>query len=200
MSDLRPSGSLGKRGLLRKLEPVFLIIPSALIGILLVELFCRLFVPSVGPAQDAFDGTRRLFFLDGAGTIFQDHGDIFTFFPHDDVRTVSVYFSDDGYQVVYDYRFRTNNFGLVQDANVVPGRDSSPDRRRLLHRRTRRRTVVPARKPANQPARLSTGQWRITGGRIRTVAQAHSLLDGQRRPHSKAGRRLHFRRLSSSGV
>src|SRR5271165_812191 len=112
----------GKPTLMGKLAPWLLIIPSALIGILLVELFCWLFVPSIGwnaPARD-----RRVVFFDGPNTIFENHEDIFTYLPHSEIRNVTGFFSDHDFAVEYDYRFRTNNFGLAQDADIVPGSDS----------------------------------------------------------------------------
>ncbi len=63
-------------------------------------------------------------FFDGAGSIFENHGDIFTYVPHDDIRSLTVYLSDRSFDVEYDYRFRTNNYGLVQDDDVVPSRPS----------------------------------------------------------------------------
>ena len=102
-----------------KTAPWLLAILSALIGILLVELFCWLFVPSVGwniPGRD-----NRIVFFDGDGPIFENHDGIFTYLPHNTVRNVTAFFSSNTFTIEYDYRFRTNNLGLVQDADVVPG-------------------------------------------------------------------------------
>jgi hypothetical protein len=95
---------------------------SALTGIVLVELFCHFFVPSVG--HSIYEWERRVMFFDGAGSIFQNHGAVFTYTPHNDIRSIGIYFSDQNFDVEYDYRFRTNNLGLVQDADVEPGRSS----------------------------------------------------------------------------
>ncbi len=108
--------------LVRKLAPWLLVIPSALIGILLVELFCWLFVPSIGwnlPGRD-----RRVVFFDGDAPIFENHEDTFTYLPHNNIRNVTAFFSKDDFVVEYDYRFRTNNYGLAQDADLAPGRKS----------------------------------------------------------------------------
>ena len=67
---------------------------------------------------------RRIIFLEGRGEIFQNHGDIFTYLPNSDVRNFTVFSSDSGFSVEYDYRYRTNNLGLVEDADVMPERDS----------------------------------------------------------------------------
>jgi hypothetical protein len=37
---------------------------------------------------------------------------------------MTAFFSEDNFNVEYAYRFRTNNFGLVQDADVIPERQS----------------------------------------------------------------------------
>ena len=114
----------GERTIIKKMEPVLLTIASLLIGILLAELFCRLFLPSIAATEARFSGMRRIVFFDGSSTIFQNHGNIFTYVPHDDIRNLTVFFYDHDYTVEYDYHFRTNNFGLVQDADVVTNQDS----------------------------------------------------------------------------
>jgi hypothetical protein len=96
---------------------------SLILGIIIVELFCYFFVPWMGRAS-LYDGNRRIMFFDGDGTIFQNHGKIFTYVPHNEVRSVTVYFSDKDFVVEYDNRFHTNNYGLVQDFDVVPPRPS----------------------------------------------------------------------------
>lgn len=101
-----------------------LVIPSIIVAILLVELFCRLFVPSIAERQYANWWERRVMFFDGAGAIFQNRGDIFTYVPNSEIRGLTAYFSAQDYTIEYDHRFRTNNFGLVQDADLVPGQDS----------------------------------------------------------------------------
>ena len=112
----------GEPTLLVKIAPWLLAIASALIGVVLVELFCWLFVPSIGlniPGRD-----RRIVFFDGNGAIFENHEDIFTYSPHNQIRNLTAFLTDADFAVEYDYRFRTNNFGLVQDADVAPGRKS----------------------------------------------------------------------------
>jgi hypothetical protein len=104
-----------------------LVVASLLSGIILVELFCYLFVPSIGRAsanEKLLDWGHRIIFFSGAGSVFRNHEDIFTYVPHNDVRNVLGYFSDAGFKVEYDYRYRTNNYGLVQDFDVVPARPS----------------------------------------------------------------------------
>ncbi len=105
-----------------RIGPWLLTIPSALIGILLIELFCWLFVPSIGsnlPGRDP-----RVIFFDGRNPIFENHEDIFTYLPHNEIRNVTAFFSGDDFVVEYDYRFKTDNFGLAQDADIMPGRNS----------------------------------------------------------------------------
>src|SRR5947207_8035912 len=109
---------------IKKIAPWLLTIPAATVGILLVEVFCRLFVPSIGNAQEVYQANQRVIFLDGRDTIFQNHGDIFTYAPHDEIRNLTGFFSDDNFIVEFDYSFRTNNFVLVQDADIVPERES----------------------------------------------------------------------------
>ena len=122
MADEGSCGVHGKPRFIARLVPWLLTIPSALIGILLVELFCWVFVPSIGsniPGRD-----RRVVFFDGGSPIFENHQDIFNYSPHKQIRNVTAFLSGDDFTVEYDYHFRTNNYGLVQDADIVPGQKS----------------------------------------------------------------------------
>jgi len=104
-----------------------LVIVSLILSVIIVEVFCYLFVPSIGRAsanERLFDWHHRIIFFDGDGTIFQDRGDIFTYVPHDEIRNMLGYYSSKNFTVEYDYRFRTNNYGLVQDFDVAPARPS----------------------------------------------------------------------------
>jgi hypothetical protein len=124
MTDDRLPGPSGKPAFIKKMGPWLLMILSAIIGILLVELFCRLFVPSIGRAQGVQNWNQRAIFFDGPDTIFENHGDIFTYVPHTDIRNVTAFFSEDDFSIEYDYHFRTNNFGLVQDADIMTERET----------------------------------------------------------------------------
>src|SRR3984893_15331886 len=122
MMDVRLFSSSRKSTFI-KIGSWLLIIPSAIIGILLVELFCWLF--SVDRLrQGVYQWNQRIIFFDGRDTIFENHQDIFTYIPHDEIRNLTGFFSDDEFIVEYDYHFRTNNFGLVQDADIVTERES----------------------------------------------------------------------------
>ena len=122
MMDVRLLSSSRKSTFI-KIGSWLLIIPSAIIGILLVELFCWLF--SVDRLrQGVYQWNQRIIFFEGRDTIFENHQDIFTYIPHDEIRNLTGFFSDDEFIVEYDYHFRTNNFGLVQDADIVPERES----------------------------------------------------------------------------
>ena len=120
MTDGAFHGLRKKPTFIRKIGPWLLIIPSALTGILLVELFCELFLQSIGNLPG---GDRRVVFFDGRGTIFENHDGIFNYQSHEGIRQVIEFFTDDDFSVEFDYRYRTNNYGLVQDFDIVPGRD-----------------------------------------------------------------------------
>ncbi|MBV9586583.1 MAG: hypothetical protein JO213_17050, partial [Alphaproteobacteria bacterium] len=116
-----PDGSksaCGKSTLVGKIGPWLLIIPSALAGILLVELFCGLFFPSIGslPGRD-----RRVVFFDGRQSIFENHDGIFNYTPHNEIRQIIAFFTPEDFSTEFDYRYRTNNYGLVQDSDIGPG-------------------------------------------------------------------------------
>jgi hypothetical protein len=92
------------------------------VGIVVVELFGHLFLP---PSTIEGLGMRTsAIFFDGDDAIFRNQGDIFTYVPHRLIRNVTAFFPDHDFSIEYDYRFGTNNFGLVQDADIVPERPS----------------------------------------------------------------------------
>jgi len=98
-----------------------LVIVALLIGLAIVETFCRLFTP-LAVFNDQWD--EIISFFQGGGTVFENHGPIFTYVPNKDIRNLTVYFTATGFATEYDYRFHTNNFGLVQDADIEPARPS----------------------------------------------------------------------------
>jgi hypothetical protein len=99
-----------------------MVVVSGILAVVLVELICYLFVPSIGAS--VYDWNHRILFIDGGNGTFQNEGDIFTYAPHSEIRSTVVYFYDHAYDIEYDYRFHANNYGLVQDFDVVPARPS----------------------------------------------------------------------------
>jgi hypothetical protein len=100
-----------------------LIAASIIVGILLVELATSVFFKPTARPSD-YDWAHRIMFFSGAESIFQNQGKIFTYAPNDNVRDLTIYYSDNAYVVEYDYQFRANNYGLVQDLDVNPNRPS----------------------------------------------------------------------------
>lgn len=109
---------------MRKLLSWLLIIPSCFLGVLSIEVFGWIFYPTVAN-EGAHRWYEQVIFFDGRDTVFQNIGDIFTYVPDSEIRNVAGYISgNDDFSVLHDYHFRTNNFGLAQDADIIPGRDS----------------------------------------------------------------------------
>src|SRR5207302_8077475 len=105
--------------LIKKGGSWLLVIPSVVLGILVVELLARAFLP-LGVIHGVEQRMQRVVFLNGSDTIFRNQGEIFTYIPHNEIRNVTGFFSEHDFKVEYEYRFRTNNFGLVQDDDIVP--------------------------------------------------------------------------------
>ncbi len=124
MSIEKLSNPAAKSTLGSKLAATLLVIASTMIGILLFEATCWLFLPPAKDINIYHILLDRVFFFDGRGSIFEDHGPIFTYLPHNDVTNLTVFTLNHGYTVEYHYQYHTNNLGLVQDSDVVPGRDS----------------------------------------------------------------------------
>ena len=48
-------------------------------------------------------------FFDARDTIFQNIEEIYTYFPHDEIKNLAAFYSDNDFGIEYDYRFQTNN-------------------------------------------------------------------------------------------
>jgi hypothetical protein len=122
MTDGRLTYPSRQSTLMKKAASWLLIIPSILIGIFLFELSSQLFLPWVRNADPQMQ--HLIYFFDGPDTIFRDYGETFTYVPHSDIRVVTLSYSDVDFNTEYDYHIRTNNFGFVQDTDVVPEQTS----------------------------------------------------------------------------
>jgi hypothetical protein len=124
MTDDRSSDPAQIPGVLRKIGTWLLVVPSVILGICVVELLGHLFLPSTGNSLAIYKYVHEILFFDGPDTIFRNQGDIFTYVPNSEIRDVAGFFSGSDFKIEYDYRFRTNNFGLVQDTDIAPDRES----------------------------------------------------------------------------
>jgi hypothetical protein len=104
-----------------KLLPFLLTIGSILLGIVGIEILCRLFLPSIANRDRE---PHVIYFFDGPSTIFRNYGDIFTYVPNSDIKILTVSYSEKDFRIEYDNDIQTNNFGLVQDSAVNPGKVS----------------------------------------------------------------------------
>lgn len=121
--ELRASAATGRS---RRFSSWLLVLPSILVGIVVFEVFCHFFAPSIGRAPHPGEnfGANRIFFFSGADQVFRRYHDIFTFTPHAEIRQLTTFYSDHDYENEYDYHFRTDNLGLVNDADIIPGKAS----------------------------------------------------------------------------
>src|SRR5690349_6834340 len=89
---------------------------STLVGVGIVE---------AGVYQRAFplpyDWDRPIMFFDGPDSIFRNMGDIWTYVSNSSIFSRTIYFSDSSYSTEYAYKFKTNNFGLVQESGLARG-------------------------------------------------------------------------------
>jgi hypothetical protein len=104
------------------LQNALLLVLSVLLGIVLVESAWR-FVPK---RSDVYQWSNRyMLFSDDAGdTVFRNIGAFFVYQPHRLVHSTAYYYAGSRWVKEYDYSFHTNNFGLVQLADVDPSRDA----------------------------------------------------------------------------
>src|SRR5262245_55977123 len=98
-----------------------LIVFSVLVGIGVVEIGDRVYHRVFPPL---YDWNRRIIFFDGPDSIFRNLDDIFTYVPNSNIFSRTIYFSESSYSTEYAYEFKTNNFGLVQDTDLVRGAKS----------------------------------------------------------------------------
>jgi hypothetical protein len=110
--------------IIRIIAPILLLVTSTLCGVVLVELLYNFYITPAAAKRWEFKWARQISFFGERGAIFENKNDIFTYFANKDIRRLNVYLNDDDFVTEYDYRFHTNNFGLVQDADIVKNVDS----------------------------------------------------------------------------
>jgi hypothetical protein len=71
MIDNRSTNPSGKPTTIEKIVPWLLVIPSALIGILMVELASQLFCPSIRSTETVYKAVHRVIFFDGRTRYFE---------------------------------------------------------------------------------------------------------------------------------
>jgi|RhiMetdeSRZDD1v2_1073273.scaffolds.fasta_scaffold387707_2 hypothetical protein len=91
---------------------------SALVGIAIVEVAYHVYQRAFPPV---YQWGQRIMFFDGPDSIFRNLDDIFTYVPNSRIFSRVIYFSGSSYSTEYAYKFKTNNFGLVQDKDLVRG-------------------------------------------------------------------------------
>jgi hypothetical protein len=101
-----------------RLIATLLIVFSALVGVGIVEVGYHIYQRAFPPL---YDWHRRIVFFDGPSSIFRNLDDIFTYVPTSNILSRVIYFSESTFFTEYAYKFKTNNFGLVQDRDLVRG-------------------------------------------------------------------------------
>jgi len=109
-------------GLMQKMASWLLIVPSIIVGSIMFEILVELLLPGIGNNNARIQ--HLIYFFDGPGSIFRDYGETFTYVPHSRIRVVTISYTRDNFSTEYDYNIQTNNFGLIQDIDVVPGQRS----------------------------------------------------------------------------
>src|SRR5262245_43256994 len=98
-----------------------LVVFSVLVGIGVVEIGDRVYHRVFPPL---YNWDRRIIFLDGPDSIFRNLDDVFTYVPNSNIFNRTIYFSESSYSTEFAYEFKTNNFGLIQDNDLVRGNKS----------------------------------------------------------------------------
>jgi hypothetical protein len=109
---------------IRIIVPLLLLVTSTLCGVIVVELLYHFYIMLSPSKYDEYQWDRRIMFFGASGNTFDNINDIFTYSANKDIRSVTIYFNNNGFDVEYDYRFHANNFGLVQDNDIVPNVNS----------------------------------------------------------------------------
>lgn len=97
-----------------------IIVTSSLFGIIIFEFIFLLFTFSTIP-----DGNkeRRIFWQSNNG-IFKNIDDIFTYLPNNEFLVTGYYFDNKRIYKEFEYKNKTNNFGLIQNDNLIPNKKS----------------------------------------------------------------------------
>jgi hypothetical protein len=101
------------------IAPIVLLVMSTVCGVTVVELLYHVYNVLASSKRVEYKVDRRIMFFGDGDKTFENKNDIFTYSANKDIRSLAVYFNDDNFVIEYSYRFHTNNFGLVQDADIA---------------------------------------------------------------------------------
>lgn len=104
------------------LKNIILTITSIIVSLFLFET-SYFVLNKFGYLGEASLLKRKLFF-NSENPIFQNYEDILLYAPNNSVRIVGVYYNKKNLYREYDYSINTNNFGLVQDDNLIKAKKS----------------------------------------------------------------------------
>jgi hypothetical protein len=109
---------------IRIIAPILLLVMSTICGVIVVELLYHVYIGLALSKHGEYKVDQRIMFFGGGNKIFENRNEIFTYSSNKDMSHLAVYFCDYDFVVEYNYRFHTNNFGLVQDADIAPNVNS----------------------------------------------------------------------------
>ncbi len=89
------------------------------LSLAIIEIFVRSFVYK----KDDFN-YRNTFLLFEQGQVFKNIESFFVYSPNANIVASTYYFKDDNFVEVNRYNIKTNNFGLVQDEDLIPKKES----------------------------------------------------------------------------
>ena len=97
------------------LVATILVTLSVIIGIGAVEAGNYLYQWAAPPLRDF---NKQIIFFDGPDSVFQNRGANFSYVPNAEILNQTIYYSEQTFSTEYEYKFKTNNFGLVQDMDL----------------------------------------------------------------------------------
>src|SRR5262245_26628154 len=100
------------------MRSALLLAASCVIGILCMEIAWL----ALGPGSASEDNRYVLFAQGGGGPVFRNLDGFFTYRPGATISTAAYYATATGWFREYSYSYRTNSAGLVQSADIEPGR------------------------------------------------------------------------------
>ena len=102
-----------------KLKTIYFIVYFFII-LIATELLLRIFIN----VNNKKNNSSERYMLYEENEVFKNHEDFFTYHPNKEILNETYYYKENKFIKEYSYFIKTNNFGLVQDNNLIKNKKS----------------------------------------------------------------------------
>jgi len=100
-------------------KKIYTILISIIVALIFVEILSRLIIT---PTKYSQNNNRYMLFVENK--IFKNYKNFFLYYPNREIINKTYYFKNKKFLKEYEYKIKTNNFGLVQTNNLDVKKDS----------------------------------------------------------------------------